>query len=411
MSPQNWLLIIIALVLFDFVWNTFLGLLNQLSKPAQLPQELDGLMTEAEFANAQRYQKEHFNLDLLSSCLGIGLTLLILFNGWLGEWADYSRTLITSPQFSFLLFIAVPALLSDLIGLPFALYSTFVIEAKYGFNKTSPGLFVIDKLKGYAMAMLIGGGLLLLLFWLISALASQFWLWFWLIAFLLIVLLNTFYTSWILPLFNKLSPLPDGELRDAIVGYCQSVQFPLSQLFVMDGSKRSTKANAFFSGLGKHKKIVLYDTLTQNYSTEEIVAVIAHETGHYQKKHIYQGLIFSSLQMGIMLYLLGFLIGSTEISQALGAKGAHIGLNLIAFGLLFSPLLMLIGLAGNLMSRKNEYEADRYARETFGAKALVTALKKLHKDSLSNLSPHPLYVFFHYSHPSLLQRIRALNQA
>ncbi len=411
MSPQNWLLIIIALVLFDFVWNTFLGLLNQLSKPAQLPQELDGLMTEAEFANAQRYQKEHFNLDLLSSCLGIGLTLLILFNGWLGEWADYSRTLITSPQFSFLLFIAVPALLSDLIGLPFALYSTFVIEAKYGFNKTSPGLFVIDKLKGYAMAMLIGGGLLLLLFWLISTLGSQFWLWFWLIAFLLIVLLNTFYTSWILPLFNKLSPLPDGELRDAIVGYCQSVQFPLSQLFVMDGSKRSTKANAFFSGLGKQKKIVLYDTLTQGYSTEEIVAVIAHETGHYQKKHIYQGLIFSSLQMGIMLYLLGFLIGSTEISQALGAKDAHIGLNLIAFGLLFSPLLMLIGLAGNLMSRKNEYEADRYARETFGAKALVTALKKLHKDSLSNLSPHPLYVFFHYSHPSLLQRIRALNQA
>jgi STE24 endopeptidase len=411
MSPQNWLLIIIALVLFDFVWNTFLGLLNQFSKPRQLPQELDGLMTETEFAKAQRYQKEHFNLDLLSSCLGIGLTLLILFNGWLGEWADYSRTLIASPQFSFLLFIAVPALLSDLIGLPFALYSTFVIEGKYGFNKTSPGLFVIDKLKGYAMAMLIGGGLLLLLFWLISTLGSQFWLWFWLIAFLLIVLLNTFYTSWILPLFNKLSPLPQGELRDAIVGYCHSVQFPLSQLFEMDGSKRSTKANAFFSGLGKQKKIVLYDTLTQGYSTEEIVAVIAHETGHYKKKHVYQGLIFSSLQMGIMLYLLGFLIGSTEISQALGAKDAHIGLNLIAFGLLFSPLLMLIGLAGNLISRKNEYEADRYARETFGAKALVTALKKLHKDSLSNLSPHPLYVFFHYSHPSLLQRIRALNQA
>lgn len=410
MSSSGWLSLILFIILADFAWNLFLSLLNQYSKPQKLPVEFEGLMADDEYEKALKYQKAHFNVDLIASVISIGLTVLLLAGGWLGKWAEFSKAEFSSNYIGLLIFFGLPALLSDLLGLPLSLYSTFVIEQKYGFNKTTPGLYISDKLKGYLMAIIFGGALLSLLFWLISALGSNFWLWFWLVAVVLMVLLNIFYTSWILPLFNKLSPLPDGVLREAIVSYCNSVQFPLNQLFVIDGSKRSTKANAFFSGIGKKKKIVLFDTLTQGYSTEEIVAVIAHETGHYKKRHIYQGLLFSVLQIGGLLFLLGLVIGNAEISRALGAQELHMGLNLIAFGFLFSPLMTLLSLAGHMMSRKNEYEADQYASDTYGSKPLISALKKLHKDSLSNLSPHPLYVFFHYSHPSLLQRIRALSK-
>jgi STE24 endopeptidase len=218
-----------------------------------------------------------------------------------------------------------------------------------------------------------------------------------------------FYTSLILPLFNKLAPLQEGELKTAIQQFAQKVNFPLDNIFVMDGSKRSKKANAFFSGIGKKKKIVLYDTLIENHTTDELVAVLAHEVGHFKKKHIVWSYVLSVLQIFFMLFVLSLMIYNTDLSLALGGKEQAIHLNLLAFGILFSPISGITGLLMSLLSRKNEFEADAYAKETFSGTALATALKKLSVDSLSNLFPHPAYVFFHYSHPPLLQRLKALT--
>jgi STE24 endopeptidase len=219
-----------------------------------------------------------------------------------------------------------------------------------------------------------------------------------------------FYTAIIVPIFNKLKPLEDGELRKAIEDYCKKVNFPLTNIFVIDGSKRSTKANAYFSGIGSKKKIVLFDTLINNHSQEELVAVLAHEVGHYKKKHIQTGLILSILQVGLILFIASYILFNKNLSVALGAQENAIHLNLVAYGILFTPCSHLIGIFMNIFSRKNEYEADKYAADTYNGGALKSALKKLSANNLSNLTPHPAYVFFHYSHPPLLQRLRALNK-
>jgi STE24 endopeptidase len=224
------------------------------------------------------------------------------------------------------------------------------------------------------------------------------------------LLINVFYTSLLLPLFNKLTPLENGSLREAIEQYSQQVQFPLDNIFVMDGSKRSSKANAFFSGLGKRKKVVLFDTLIENHDEEELVAVLAHEVGHYKKKHVIQGFVLSVLQTGIMLFILSRFVSASVLSEAMGGSSNAIHLNLLAFGLLYSPLSMVIGILMNLFSRKNEFEADNYAANTYEASPLKEALIRLHAENLSNLTPHPWYVFFHYSHPPLLQRLAALEK-
>jgi STE24 endopeptidase len=298
---------------------------------------------------------------------------------------------------------------SDIISLPFQWYSTFVIEEKYGFNKTTVKTFITDKLKGYLLAAILGGGLLSLLIYLIELLGADFWIWFALIASAFILFMNMFYTSLILPLFNKLTPLQEGELKTAIEVFAKKVNFPLDNIFVIDGSKRSKKANAFFSGIGKKKKIVLYDTLITNHTTEELVAVLAHEVGHFKKKHIIWGYILSVLQIVFMLWVLSLIIFTENISLALGAAQYGIHLNLIAFTILFSPISGITGLFMSVYSRKNEFEADAYARETYSGNALASALKKLSVDSLSNLFPHPWYVFFHYSHPPLMKRLKAIE--
>jgi STE24 endopeptidase len=283
-----------------------------------------------------------------------------------------------------------------------------VIEDRYGFNKMSVKTFINDKLKGYPLGAVIGGGLLSVLIYLVKWIGPDFWIWFSLIACAFILAMNMFYTSIILPLFNKLTPLPDGELKDAIEAFSRKVNFPLDNIFVIDGSKRSSKSNAFFSGIGKKKKIVLYDTLIQNHSNDELVAVLAHEVGHFKKKHIVWSYVLSVVQIVFTLYILSLMIFNESVSFALGGSQLAIHLNLLAFGILFSPISGITGLLMNLLSRKNEFEADAYARETFGGEALGRALKKLSVDNLSDLYPHPWYVFFHYSHPPLLTRLRAI---
>ena len=269
--------------------------------------------------------------------------------------------------------------------------------------------FIIDKLKGYALGGLVGGLMLSVLLYLIQQIGPPFWIWFGILAAVFILLVNMFYTSLILPLFNKLTPLPDGELKSAIEGFARKVNFPLDNVFVMDGSKRSKKANAFFSGIGKKKKIVLYDTLISNHSTEELVAVLAHEVGHFKKKHVITGYVLSVIQIFLTLYILSLMVFNPTLSLALGGSQQAIHLNLLAFGILYSPISGITGLGMTLYSRKNEFEADAFARESFSGQALARALKKLSVDSLSNLYPHPLYVFFHYSHPPLLERLKAIG--
>lgn len=300
-------------------------------------------------------------------------------------------------------------LASDILTLPFQLYSTFVIEEKYGFNKTTIKTFFSDKLKGYFLAVLIGAPLLALLIFLVQSVGPSFWIWFSLIAAVFILFMNMFYTTLILPLFNKLTPLPDSELKTAIREFAKKVSFPLDNIFVIDGSKRSSKANAFFSGIGRKKKIVLYDTLLQKHSTEELVAVLAHEVGHFKKKHIVWGFVLSITQVVLTLFILSLMVYSEELSFALGGSQLSLHLNLVAFTILYAPISGMTGLFMSLYSRKNEFEADAYAAETYSGPALARALKTLSVDSLSNLYPHPWYVFFHYSHPPLLKRLEAIE--
>jgi STE24 endopeptidase len=298
---------------------------------------------------------------------------------------------------------------SDIITTPFAYYKTFVIEERFGFNKTTIKTFILDKVKGWFMLAIIGGGILALIIWFYEATGNHFWLYAWILVTAFSVFMNMFYSKLIVPLFNKQTPLEEGELRNKIADYAKTVGFKLNKIFVIDGSKRSTKANAYFSGFGSEKRVTLYDTLIKDLDDEEIVAVLAHEVGHYKRKHIIFNLFASILLTGLTLYILSLFISNPLLSNALGVNIPSFHIGLIAFGLLYSPISEITGLIMNVMSRKFEYQADNYAKDTYAGEPLITSLKKLSKNSLSNLTPHPAYVFMHYSHPTLLERIKNLR--
>ena len=300
--------------------------------------------------------------------------------------------------------------MSDFISIPFSCYNTFVIEEKYGFNKTTVKTFVLDKIKGYLLTLIIGGVLLFGAIYIVSLLENGFWLWLWLSLSFIMLLVNMFYADLIVPIFNKLTPLENGSLREKIESYTNKVGYSLKNIYIIDGSKRSSKANAFFSGLGTRKTIALYDTLVEKHTEEELVAVLAHEVGHYKKKHVFTTLFLTIFQLGLMCFLLETSLKVGEISQALGGKEMVFHLGLVAFGILYSPVGTILSILMNINSRKNEFEADHYAKTTYSGVALELALKKLSVDSLSNLYPHPFYTFIHHSHPPLLKRLSALNE-
>lgn len=408
MNPSQLLIIIIAVIGVEYIIETVLSILNKNHKPKHLPKVVNDIYSDEEYKKAIRYEKESTNFGLLSNTFSVLLLLFTFYFGWLGSLNNYLTQHYSSIWLS-LIFFYITYVTIDLFNLPFSFYSQFIIEEKYGFNKTTIKTFIFDKIKGYIIAFLVGGILLGSLLLLIQEIGTNFWIYFWGISACFMIFLNLFYTSIFVPLFNKLTPLEDGDLREAIEAYSKKVNFPLDNIYVIDGSKRSTKANAYFSGLGKHKKIVLYDTLIQNQTTEGIVAVLAHEAGHYKHKHIVSSMALSILQIGAILFLLSFFINSDSLSLALGGKGLAVHLNLVAFSILFSPISTLIGIIMSALSRKNEYEADAYAANTYSSNALQGALKNLSAHNLSNLTPHPAYVFVHYSHPTLIQRLEALN--
>lgn len=408
-TPQTILAIILFLVIFSYVFDTFLSWLNLRAQPADIPDPVAAFYDREKYRKSLAYHREVTNFSFLTSAVGVLASVVLLLTGGFGLLDMWLRSYIQHDIALTLAFFGVLMLASDILTLPFQVYSTFVIEEKYGFNKTTVKTFIADKLKGYAVTAVVGGVLISVLIYLVQSIGPGFWIWFSVIAAVFVLLVNMFYTSWFLPMFNKLTPLPDGELKKAIEAFSKKVNFPLDNIFVMDGSKRSSKANAFFSGIGKKKKIVLYDTLIANHTTDELVAVLAHEVGHFKKKHILRGLVLSVVQIVFTLFVLSLMIFNENVSLALGGSRLAIHLNLLAFGILFSPISGLTGLAMNVYSRKNEFEADAYAKETFSGPALSAALKKLSVDNLSDLYPHPLYVFFHYSHPPLLKRLERME--
>jgi STE24 endopeptidase len=411
MSPDLILIIIVSILSLSFVFDQLLDYINLKSQRTDLPDDVAGFYDRTKYLQSLTYHKELTHFSFLTSSFSFLLSLGMLLFGGFGWLDSFLRAYIQNEIILALAFFGTMMIVSDVLTSPFQLYSTFVIEEKYGFNKTTGKIFITDKLKGYLLSALIGAPLISVLIYLIQYIGPNFWIWFALIAAAFVLLANMFYTSLILPLFNKLTPLPDGDLKMQIEAFSKKINFPLDNIFVIDGSKRSKKANAFFSGIGKKKKIVLYDTLITNHTTEELVAVLAHEVGHFKKKHIIWSYVLSVLQIFFTLFVLSLMVFNENVSTALGATQLGIHLNLLAFGILFSPISGITGLLMNILSRKNEFEADAYARETFEGDALVSALKKLSVDSLSNLYPHPLYVFFHYSHPPLLKRLEALSKS
>ena len=410
MTSQAYFAIILTVIVFNFILERFLDYLNDKNRSSELPKELEGIYDKEKYKKSQDYQKEKSRISFIGSFFSLGLVMsMLLLDGfaWLDSFVQ-SRT--DNPILSSILFFAIIAIVSDVISLPFSIYNTFKIEEKYGFNKTTVPLFIIDKIKGYLLGALLGGTILYFLIQFYESAPDQFWLYAWVLIVAFMLLMNMFYTSLIMPLFNKLTPLPEGDLKNEVNKYAEKTGYDLSQVYVIDGSKRSNKANAFFSGFGSRKKVVLYDTLIKNHTTEELVAVLAHEVGHYKKKHIIQSLIMAILQTGIMLFVLQLFLKDAELAKALGVNQPSFHIGIVAFSFIFSPISQLTGIFSNIISRKNEYEADAYAKKTYDGKPLQDALKKLSVDNLSNLQPHPWYEFFYYSHPTLLKRLKALDK-
>lgn len=402
-------LIIVVIIVCDFVLERILDHLNSKRMDPKLPAELKDVYDADQYRKQQEYKKVNDRFSMVTSSFNLVVILLMLFLEGFKLADSWARAITPHPVWMTLVFFGILALAFDLLSTPFSLYDTFVIEERFGFNKTTPRLYLTDKLKAWVLGAVVGGGLLALIVWFYAVTGGMFWVFAWILATLFSVFMSMFYSTLIVPLFNKQVPLPEGELRDAINDFSRKAGFRLDNIFVIDSSKRSTKSNAYFSGLGPKKRIVLFDTLINELTVKEIVAVLAHEIGHYKKKHMVVSMISGIIQSGITLFILSLLIANPSLSEALGSRQPSFHIGLIAFGILYSPISLVTGLIMNHFSRKHEYQADGFVKAHGLAPDLISALKKLSSKNLSNLTPHPAYVFFHYSHPTLLQRIRAIG--
>jgi len=407
-SPDSLFIILISIIVFNFLKDSFLDFLNSTHFKNKVPEIISDVYDEEKYLKSQDYKKTQYKFTKYSRTFSLTTILLFFyFDGFL-ILDNYSRNYFESPVLISVFFFGIIFFANEIINLPFSIYFTFIIEEKYGFNKTNAKTFVFDKIKSWILTILFGGGILSFIILHFELIGEQFWIVAWVFMTILSILINGFYAQLIVPIFNKQSKLEDGELRIDIEKYAKETGFDLSNIFVIDGSKRSTKANAYFSGFGKQKRVTLYDTLLNKLNNNQIISVIAHEIGHYKKNHIIFNLIFSIIQTGIMLYVLSLFISQPIFSEALGITDHSFHIGLITFSILYTPISELFSLILNVFSRKFEYEADEYAKNTFDGKYLSEALKTLSKDSLSNLTPHPKYVWWHYSHPTLFERITRL---
>ncbi len=413
MNNPTALFIILALLA---LWNLdfIASILNLKALKPTLPEEFLGVYDEAKYAKSQEYTRVSERYGIITATYS--LTILLVFwlfggFGWLDEWL---RSFGWSETLTGIAFIGILFLGNTLLNLPFQIYDTFVIEEKFGFNKTTPKTFFMDQIKGLILAVILGAPLLAVVIWIFNEIPNA-WLWAWLTFTAFQLLMTYLAPTYILPLFNKFKPMEDGELKSAIQEMSKKCDFPLTEIYIMDGSKRSTKSNAFFTGFGKRKKIALFDTLIENHGVNELLGILAHEVGHFKKKHIIQRLVFGIIQTAVVFFLLGLVTNPSsdfarELFDAFGVEKISIYAGLVFFMLLFSPVSRILSIIGNHSSRKHEFEADAYAAEIQGTPDhLISALKKLAADNLSNLTPHPFPVFLDYSHPPMLTRIKALR--
>jgi STE24 endopeptidase len=413
MQTSDWLLAgIVAFILIDFLVGSVLEYLNEKSKNVPISSVAAEIFNADQYAKSLQYGTAKYKVERLTSTLNTVVMLSAIILGWFAWLDDAIRERLSNDLLVTVAFFGVLILAVMLANLPVSYYSTFVVEEKFGFNKTTKKLFVVDSIKQIVLNIALGLPVIYLIAWIYQSLESQFWLVGWLAVSAISLFMFIFGTRIFLPIFNKLKPLREGELRSEVEAYCQSQGFPLSKLWEMDASKRSTKLNAFFSGMGKVKIIGLYDTLIEKLTTKETVAVLAHEVGHYKRKHVYTMFAFSNVQTLVIFVLLGSLLGNPNLSKALGSDTPSFHISMIAFFMLFTPVSTLLGLVNNSFSRYNEYQADQFSIDTYpGARDhMYSAFKKLSVESLSNLNPHPWYVAVHYTHPPILDRLANLKK-
>jgi len=402
-------IIVLVALLVDYVMHLIGNLLNLKALKYNLPASLEGLYSPDDYHKSQEYLRVNTVLELVQDTF----VLIVIISFWFLHGFNYLDGIIETWGFtsivSGIFYIGIVLLIYQLIILPFSVYRTFVIEERFGFNKTTPRLFVVDYLKSLGITLVLGVPLLTGILVLFEYAGIYAWLYCWATVAAISVIMQFVTPVLIMPLFNKFTPMPPGELKDAILRYAASVSFPIKDVMIMDASKRSRKSNAFFTGFGRNRRIALFDTLIEKHTTAELVAILAHEIGHYKKKHIPQALVISILHMGLLFFLLSIFLNSTGLYQAFYMQEYPLYAGLIFFGLLYTPVEMVISLVLQIISRKHEYEADRFAAETIAEpEVLITALKKLSTGNLANLTPHPFYVFLNYSHPPLLQRIQVI---
>ena len=409
MATETIFIIIIAIFLGETLLTKVLWYLNTRRWSETLPVELAGIYDETKYAKSQQYEKAKYVFAWVSSIPTFLIMLAILVLGGFGALDEFLRQFTNNAILLALGFFGIISVASTIISLPFSYYGTFVLEEKFGFNKMTRWLFFADAAKWLFLSAFIGGPLIALIVWIYSLVGESFWIYAWIISIGFSLFFMMFYSTLIVPLFNKQTPLQEWELRDAIEWFAHKVGFTGTDIYVIDGSKRSSKANAYFSGFGPKKRIVLFDTLINDLETEELVAVLAHEIGHYKRKHTIQMLVLSTIQTGIILYIFSLALSLPAVSQALWGTTQSFHLWAVAFGILFTPISMMFGMLTSVFSRKNEYEADAYAKENYSGEHLSNALIKLSRNNLSNMRPHPAYEFFYYSHPTVLKRLAALK--
>ncbi len=410
MLQYNVWFFVIVLGLFLF-WKLDLvsTLLNLKALSPEIPVAFQEFVDQEAYEKSQEYTRAKSVFGIVESIFSLVVLFVFWWLGGFGWLDELVRGLGRGPIVTGLIFIGLLLFAQQALSTPFELYDTFVLEEQFGFNRTTLATWFVDHLKGAVLGVLIGAPLLALLLWLFESVPVA-WLWAWVAVTAFSLLLTYIAPTWIMPLFNKFEPLPEGELKTEIHAMSEKCDFPLKEVSVMDGSKRSAKSNAFFTGLGDNKRIALFDTLIENHTTDELVGVLAHEIGHFKKKHIIKSLVIGIVTTGVMFFLLGLMLNNRALFDAFGVKETSVYVSLVLFGLLLSPLNEILSVSGNWLSRKHEFEADAYAAEVTGKpEAMINALKKLSTDNLSNLTPHPFYVWLNYTHPPVVERVEALG--
>jgi len=407
-----YLWIIIGALLLEYILYNLARHLDLQNISTQLPGEFKTYYSASEYARSQDYLGENSRFSYLTSTFDLFLFFIILFFGLFNNVDLWIRSFEFSPIVSGLLFFGTLFFIQDIVSTPFAVYRTFVIEDKFGFNKTTPKTYLLDKIKSYFLLIIIGGLILSLILFFFDKFGELAWLYAWLFVSVFLILVQPLFTMFIAPLFNTFTPLEEGSLKNKINEFAQKANFPISRIDVMDGSRRSSKSNAYFSGLGKSKRIALYDTLIDKHSEDELLSIIAHEIGHYKRKHNIKGIIMGVIQTGVMFFLLSIFLNNESLFAVFKMENLSVYGSLLFFSILYSPMELIMSFVGNAVSRKHEFEADSFAKESIGTgEFLIEGLKKLTVTNLGNLTPHPLTVWLHYSHPPVLKRISALSSS